>query len=47
MELDVYGVLEASPVLALFLILGLGLLVGKLKIAGVAIGSVSVATYSR
>jgi putative transport protein len=41
MELDIYAVLEASPVLVLFLMLGFGLLVGNLKIAGVTIGAVS------
>jgi putative transport protein len=41
MELDIYAVLEASPVLVLFLMLGFGLLVGNLKIAGVTVGAVS------
>jgi putative transport protein len=41
MELDIYAVLEASPVLVLFLMLGFGLLVGNMKIAGVTVGAVS------
>jgi len=41
MELDIYAVLEASPVLVLFLMLGIGLLVGNFKIAGVTVGAVS------
>ncbi len=41
MELDVYGVLQASPVLVLFLMLGFGLLVGNLRVVGVRVGAVS------
>jgi len=41
MELDVYQVLESNPVLVLFLILGLGLLAGKLRVFGVEIGAVT------
>jgi len=41
MELDVYGVLESNPVLVLFLILGLGLLIGKLRIGPMELGAVT------
>jgi putative transport protein len=41
MELDVYRLLEANPVLVLFLILGLGLLVGEIRIVGVQLGGVT------
>ena len=41
MELDVYKLLEANPVLVLFLILGLGLLVGEIRVAGVQLGGVT------
>jgi putative transport protein len=41
MELDVYRLLEGNPVLVLFLILGLGLLVGELRVVGVKLGGVT------
>ena len=41
MELDVYRLLEANPVLVLFLILGLGLLIGELRVVGVQLGGVT------
>ncbi len=41
MELDVYRLLEANPVLVLFLILGLGLLVGEIRVVGVQLGGVT------
>jgi putative transport protein len=41
MELEVRALLEANPVLVLFLILGLGLLIGELRILGVRLGGVS------
>ena len=41
MEIDIVELLRANPPLVLFLLLGLGLLLGRLRIAGVEIGAVT------
>ena len=41
MELDLYELLSKNPLLNLFLILGFGLLIGRLRLAGVQLGSVT------
>jgi putative transport protein len=41
MDIDVTELLRANPPLVLFLLLGLGLLIGRVRIAGVEIGSVT------
>jgi putative transport protein len=39
MEVDIYQILESSPVLLVFFVLGFGLLLGRLTIAGTQMGS--------
>jgi putative transport protein len=38
-EIDIYQILESSPLLLIFLVLGIGLLAGRISIAGTQIGS--------
>ena len=39
MEIDIYQILQDSPLLLVFLVLGIGLLAGRISIAGTQIGS--------
>ena len=39
MEVDFYQILSDSPLILIFTVLGLGLLVGRIRIAGMELGS--------
>ena len=39
MEIDFYQMFEKNPLILIFSVLGLGLLVGRISIAGTALGS--------
>ena len=46
MEIDIYALLAANPLLLVFVVLGLGLLVGRVKIGSTPFGSVTGAMTS-